>query len=304
MKFKLYLALNIAFSLFCACAVAAEVVKTTSLDKRFNLTWTITIPAKALSVTGKDPDFPMLKLPSPEVQPATDFWIKKSSLNAQFGSGVGCANRKFIQVGLLSYSRADSEKVYAQLQKLAKSSATITLSLVGNADYLKFAKGEVSIPECVLFLKTWKPISMSAASPDPSHVKSDLQHLPAKKVISNLKKRGEFELILKRIDEGDAQWIALAPSLYKGTDAGDSEDIEIALATALPKNALAVLSALNGNTAISEGQPRIDKVCGVPFIEPTDRFIQKYLKESTAALKAVSDEKLLPLAKKCLGYLK
>ncbi|HEX5484692.1 MAG TPA: hypothetical protein VFX23_01730 [Limnobacter sp.] len=66
--------------------------------------------------------------------------------------------------------------------------------------------------------------------------------------------------IPKHIDEGDAQWIALAPNLYK--------------------------------------------VCGVPFIEPTDRFVQKYLNESTAALKAVSDEKLLPLAQKCLGYLK
>lgn len=146
--------------------------------------------------------------------------------------------------------------------------------------------------------------SCSAASPDPSHVKSDLQHLPAKKVISNLKKHGEFEQMLKRIDEGDAQWIALAPSLYEGTDAGDSEDIEIALATALPKNALAVLSILNGDEAAAEGQPRIDRVCGVPFIEPTDDFVKKYLRESTAALKAASDEKLLPLAQKCLGYLK
>lgn len=146
--------------------------------------------------------------------------------------------------------------------------------------------------------------SCSAASSDPSRVKSDLQQWPAKKVISNLKKRGEFEQILKHIDEGDAQWVALAPSLYKGTDAGDSEDIEIALATALPKNALAVLSVLSGNTAISEGQPGIDKVCGVPFIEPTDDFVKKYLKESTAALKAVNDQKLLPVAQKCLGYLK
>ncbi|HEX5486334.1 MAG TPA: hypothetical protein VFX23_10090 [Limnobacter sp.] len=147
-------------------------------------------------------------------------------------------------------------------------------------------------------------VGCSAAQLDPQRVKNDLQNQPAETVIKSLKRQNKYQQVLKRIAEGQAEWVALAPALYMGTDAGDSDDLEIALATALPKNAVAVLSDLNPSKADGASSLRIDHVCGVPFIEPTDAFVKAYLLQSTKAVKAVKDEKLLPVARQCLSYLK
>lgn len=94
------------------------------------------------------------------------------------------------------------------------------------------------------------------------------------------------------ISSGDAQWVALASELYPGADAGTSEGLIIALADALPKNPDAVLKL--ENTVIS-----LKRICSLPFIEPEDAFIERYVVDTMTALDSVQDPGLRQAVQVC-----
>lgn len=100
---------------------------------------------------------------------------------------------------------------------------------------------------------------------------------------------------------GDARWIALAPRLAPGTDAGTSEGLGIALAHALPRNpraVLAVLGVAGGPVSVSAG-----RVCGVPFIEDTVKDLTAYRRRAARAVRGVTDPSLVRARAACLSVL-
>ncbi|GAB2869652.1 hypothetical protein GCM10027093_01710 [Paraburkholderia jirisanensis] len=115
----------------------------------------------------------------------------------------------------------------------------------------------------------------------PAAVSLDIDTYGAKSTVANLDRTGRFGRILDRIAAGQSEWIQLAPRLAKGTDAGNSAELTIALAQALPKNPDAVLTVLDG-TPITN----FDAVCGVPFIEPSPDDVLTYLGSTIAAVKS------------------
>ena len=101
--------------------------------------------------------------------------------------------------------------------------------------------------------------------------------------------------------EGDARWIALAPKLAPGSDAGSAEDLGISLAFSLPKNPGAVLAALDPADGHILGASR---VCGMPFIEDTVKDRPAYKRRSIHALEEVSAPTLAQTKTACLRDLK
>lgn len=130
-------------------------------------------------------------------------------------------------------------------------------------------------------------------------VEHDIAKHGARETVSRLWSTGEYDKIMDAIDSGDARWIALAPKLAAGADAGAAEELPIALAFALPKNPHAVLNVL----LPPNGLP-IEDVCGAPFIEGTIKSIPGYVRETERAVAAVSDSRLTEVREACLAQLR
>jgi hypothetical protein len=141
----------------------------------------------------------------------------------------------------------------------------------------------------------------TAASPlSPDRIAAEIQAQGAEAVVQRLFKHGDYDRVLAKIDTGAASWVALAPKLAPGTDAGTAEALPIALAFALPKNPAAVLAVLDPQNEILAP----DSVCGVPFIEDTVKDIPGYIKRARAMVSKVADPGLQAMKAACLAALK
>ncbi len=139
--------------------------------------------------------------------------------------------------------------------------------------------------------------SASAAPLSPEAIAHDIDLHGARAVVQRLWRNGDYERLMDRIDAGDARFIALAPKLAPGTDAGTAEELPIALAFALPRNPRAVLAVLGPNRF-----PVAD-VCSAPFIEDTVKDIPAYIRRAQRAVSAVDDPKLATVRDACLVQL-
>lgn len=110
----------------------------------------------------------------------------------------------------------------------------------------------------------------------------------------------EWDSVLTHIDSGNAAWVALVPKLAEGTDGGNSEDLGIGLAYALPKNAKAVLLVIDPNNGPVLG---VSRVCSAPFIEDTVKNIPAYIKRAKVALAKVREVSLQDVKRACLAEL-
>jgi hypothetical protein len=145
------------------------------------------------------------------------------------------------------------------------------------------AAPQISIP---------KPLTLS-------WTKDQIKSHGAKYIVDALSNQDRYEELLKHIDAGEADWVALAPELAPGTDAASAEALAISLALGLPKNPAAVLSALD-----PQMEPLTPKrVCGVPFIEDTVKDIPGYIRRSQSALRRVQDVRLATRKTECLDGL-
>jgi hypothetical protein len=138
-----------------------------------------------------------------------------------------------------------------------------------------------------------------AGTPSPDFVAKDIAARGAEAAVAKLTKSGDYDRVLDRIDQGDARWIALAPKIAPGVDAGNAEALVISLAFALPKNPRAVLAIVGGK----DGFP-VDDVCGAPFIEGTVKSVPTYIKKAEAAVLRVSDPALAETKDACLAQLR
>lgn len=120
-----------------------------------------------------------------------------------------------------------------------------------------------------------------------------------KHAVRIMRDQERYDELLGNISAGKEEWIALAPKIVSGTDAGASEELGISLAEALPKNPKAVLGILDkSKRTISSG-----RVCSIPFIEPEKDFYESYAKSALAAVEAVSDAELAKQKELCLTEL-
>jgi hypothetical protein len=162
-----------------------------------------------------------------------------------------------------------------------------------NADGENFMKCEVLA--LVVIMGT---SALAAAKPTPETIAADIAAHGADAVVARLAKHGDYDRVLGHIDQGGTKWVALAPKLAPGTDAGNAEALIISLALALPKNPQAVLALLSGNNAF-----QIDDVCGAPFIEGTVKDVPAYVRKARAAVSRVMDAKFAGAKAACLASL-
>jgi hypothetical protein len=108
---------------------------------------------------------------------------------------------------------------------------------------------------------------------------------------------GDYEVVLDGISSGKAQWLALAPELQKGADAGPSEFLKISVAEALPHNAAGVLRLG------AHGWP-IDRACSYPMLEAKPADTRRYFATAIPAVTAVRDPALQSARHICLAELR
>jgi len=154
-----------------------------------------------------------------------------------------------------------------------------------------------------LSLLVWL-VYVSAASaadvPSATQISADIKARGAHAVVNDLTTRDQWDTVTDRIAKGGSEWIALAPLLAPGSDAGSAEDLGIVLAYALPKNPVAVLKALDPSNGFVIGA---DRVCGIPFIENSVKDRPKYKRKAIRAVKSVKAASLLQAKKACLAKL-
>lgn len=106
----------------------------------------------------------------------------------------------------------------------------------------------------------------------------------------------DFDRITEYLSQGRAHWIKHYPILKQSPFLGATsfqEGLDIAMASALPENPESVLKYVN--------QRNVNKLCGMPFIEPTPDETEAYFLRARAALinlTSQSDRK-----KSCLSVL-
>ncbi len=107
-----------------------------------------------------------------------------------------------------------------------------------------------------------------------------------------------WNMIMKKIAEGDADWIYHAAAYIRpGADAGSTEEFTDALALALRYNPGEVL-LLEQGIGIS-----MLNVCSLPFVEPEYDFVKSYGQKALAALRKVDNPWLEESRATCLRRL-
>jgi hypothetical protein len=124
---------------------------------------------------------------------------------------------------------------------------------------------------------------------------TQIEHEGAAKVVKELTTGDEarWHRVISRIDTGEKGWLEVADKLLKATDAGDTEDLRIALAVALTHNPEGVLRMTGPDLPL-------DQVCTVPFIEPSKQVIANHKLKVRSALKRVAANDLDEKKRACL----
>jgi hypothetical protein len=140
------------------------------------------------------------------------------------------------------------------------------------------------------------------AAPPPSlrAVQASITANGVARTIQSLDRSNQWDAVMDRIGRGDPAWIALAPKLAAGADGAKAEGLGIMLAKALPVNPAAVLRVLTANQYRAMS---VDRVCGIPFIEPPPGADAAYKTEAVAAVTRVATPGLISVREKCLARL-
>lgn len=137
--------------------------------------------------------------------------------------------------------------------------------------------------------------------PDATSLLAEIHGTGARQVIARLNAKpnpNAWDGVIERIRTGQQAWLDVAAVLAQDADAGSASDLKISLAYALVKNPEGVLK-LTG----SQGFLNITEVCGAPFIEPTDRFLKRYLAQARQAVARVDNPQSADRQAACLAQL-
>ena len=117
-------------------------------------------------------------------------------------------------------------------------------------------------------------------------------------VVKQLKSRkGEnWQKLVHKVESGNVEWLHVAGGLLKATDAGDTESLHFALSIALTRNAEGVLSLLGPEVPA-------DRICTVPYIEPSAKEEEEYRTKARASIAKVLKPELALQKNACLKEL-
>ena len=153
----------------------------------------------------------------------------------------------------------------------------------------------------ILALLIGPAIAGGGPDPIPAQVLKDINDHGAKATVGKLiagKRPRPWEAILRKIEAGDSRWLAVAGELAAGTDAGTSEDLQVVLARALPRNPAGVLRLAESQSFLA-----IDDLCGAPFIEPEPAFLNRYLHRTRRSLMNMHDATVEERRAQCLARI-
>jgi hypothetical protein len=136
---------------------------------------------------------------------------------------------------------------------------------------------------------------------DLPQVRASLERDGPAATVKRLTDAKQWNAVLDGIGRGEAGWIAIAPLLAKGTDAGTAEGLGIALAEALPRAPGAVLHVLDRGDGPVLGASR---VCSAPFLEPKPGVVEAYRPKAIAAVTSIRAPSLRAARDACLSALK
>jgi hypothetical protein len=141
--------------------------------------------------------------------------------------------------------------------------------------------------------------ALAAAGITASDVSARIHRDGGKKVLADLwDQQAEFEVVLSGIESADREWLDVARLLKPFSDAGSAEEIDMAVARALPKDPERVL-LLIGHDGFE-----LDFVCTSPFDEPDAGVAEAYERRTLAALAAVKFPDLKAVAAQCAKHVK
>jgi hypothetical protein len=147
----------------------------------------------------------------------------------------------------------------------------------------------------------WAPAATAAPrfapQPTPAEIDAALLRYGPRATVSALFDQRRWDYVSDRIGAGEAPYVALAARLAPGADAGMAEDLPIALAFALPRNAPSVLAAVRA------GGFDAAEVCDAPFVEDTVSDIPAWRRQAAAAVRRVADPRLAGVKAACLAAL-
>jgi hypothetical protein len=131
------------------------------------------------------------------------------------------------------------------------------------------------------------PSTVMAAAPDPAVMDQEIGRVAGDAVVAGLFQSGRCCVVESHISAGDPAWVRIAGGL-RHTPLGCAscaENLPISLAFAPKRDPAAVL------TVLGTGRD-IERVCGMPFIEPPAGFKKTYLTKAMESLRTVSDPAL------------
>jgi hypothetical protein len=161
--------------------------------------------------------------------------------------------------------------------------------------------GQRMKPKYVALFATTVCVHALAGTPPaltPQAVKEDIWRIGAKATVQRLYAAHRWETVLEGIESGAPEWLGIVHDLAGGTDAGTSEDLQEALATALPHNPGAVLKLAGTEQFLS-----LDDICSAPFIEPEHAFLMRYLANARESLVRLKEQTVEDKRLKCLSQI-
>ncbi|MEL5503867.1 hypothetical protein IBZ12_22140 [Serratia ureilytica] len=141
--------------------------------------------------------------------------------------------------------------------------------------------------------------SASALELDSQEVGYNIEARGARPVVAQLGKAGQFSAVENSIRLGDDNWIALAPKLAGGGNAGFTAGIKSALSAALIYNPAAVLQALNKGNDLP-----LNDICTAPPEVQGDTAITSFRERAARALSTVRVGDLSAPRDACIAALK
>lgn len=136
-------------------------------------------------------------------------------------------------------------------------------------------------------------------TPQPGALALEVESRGASEVVVRLNSGGgrDWARVTRQIETGSAAWLHVADKLLDATDASRTGDLYFALSVALTHNAAGVLSMVGPKLPV-------EKVCSVPYIEPSPAVIRAYQSKARLALARVTSAELEPRKKACLSSVK
>lgn len=148
----------------------------------------------------------------------------------------------------------------------------------------------------ILLLALFSVSCSSGRFNSAEHVLSDKVITASRNNDSSSLSDADYDKITEYLSQGRTRWIELYPILNRSPFLGATsfqEGLDIAMAYALPENPGSVMKYVN--------QGNVNKLCGMPFIEPTPDETDAYFLKARTALTQLTSES--DREKRCLSVL-